>query len=216
MEDISPFCGANNTPILDTMVTSPLCSLICRGRGIHVTCSLRFISGATPIPILPANIAASHSLPCTCEQVLVGLKTGIYHAAAYSVRPGRLMLYQLSYADSTYFLEVLFYLCYFMGIKLISFPNKVESSMCEYWMSTSLPPAKFVKVMFSQVSVCPRGDLCPGGISVQGVSVQGGLCLEGTLSRGSLSSGVSAYRGLCQGEPPLWLHAGLTHSSIFL
>ena len=41
------------------------------------------------------------------------------------------------------------------------------------------PQTKFVKVMFSQVSVCPRGrgvsvqgDLCPG----EGVSVQGGLC----------------------------------------
>ena len=68
------------------------------------------------------------------------------------------------------------------------------------------PQTKFVKVMFSQVSVCPRGCLsvhrgmsvCPQGdvclstvgeVSVQGVSVQGGPV-----------QGVLCPRGLCPGR----------------
>ena len=52
------------------------------------------------------------------------------------------------------------------------------------------PETKFVKVMFSQVSVCPlsrRGGLrlCPGGLC------PGGLCPGGSLSRGTLSRGIS-------------------------
>ena len=86
------------------------------------------------------------------------------------------------------------------------------------------PQTKFVKVMFSQLSVCPQGDLylcpggslsrgvcrgvCPGGVSIRGVSVQGGLsggvCPGGSLSGGSLSrrfpvQGVSVQVGLCLG-----------------
>ena len=51
------------------------------------------------------------------------------------------------------------------------------------------PQTKFATVMFSQMSVCLRGE----GIlvSVQGVSFQGVLCPGGSLSRESLSRGVS-------------------------
>ena len=91
------------------------------------------------------------------------------------------------------------------------------------------PPANEVwgKVMFSQVSVCPRGrggvicpsiaslgshdqwrSLCPGrGCLCTGVSVQGFLC-----------PGVSPYRdSLCWGhppgqrQPPVWYRAGSMH-----
>ena len=53
----------------------------------------RFTSGAKPANLL----VASHSLPHTCQQALVGLKTAIYHATAV-----RQTLYRLSYADSAY------------------------------------------------------------------------------------------------------------------
>ena len=55
---------------------------------VHVTCSLRFTSSATPANLLAANMAAQLSLPHTCE-ALVGLETGSYHATAHSVRSGR-------------------------------------------------------------------------------------------------------------------------------
>ena len=51
------------------------------GKGLYVTCFLRFASGATPADLLVASMAA--------EQVLVGLKTRVYCAAAHSVGPGR-------------------------------------------------------------------------------------------------------------------------------
>ena len=38
--------------------------------------------------------------PHTCEQTLVGLQTRIFCATAHSVRPGRQVLYRLSYAGS--------------------------------------------------------------------------------------------------------------------
>ena len=88
------------------------------------------------------------------------------------------------------------------------------------------PQTKFVKVMFSQVFVCPHRGLCPrvgslsrgvsmqgslfrrvsvqrvsvqGGVSVQGVSVQGDLCA------GALCSGGSPVQGVfCQGDHSLY------------
>ena len=57
--------------------------------GVHVTHSLRFTSGVTPADLLVASMAAEPSLPHTCK-ALVGLETGSYHAAAHSVRSGRL------------------------------------------------------------------------------------------------------------------------------
>ena len=68
--------------------------------------------------------------------------------------------------------------------------------------------AKFAKVMFSQVFVCPRGGgLCPGrvsvqrgGVSVQVVSVQRGISVQrGSLSRGDLCPGGLCPGGLCPG-----------------
>ena len=64
---MSFFCGANDTPITD---------------------SLKFTSGATPADLLAASMAAEPSLLHTCK-ALVELKTGSYHAAAHSVRSGR-------------------------------------------------------------------------------------------------------------------------------
>ena len=66
------------------------------------------------------------------------------------------------------------------------------------------PQTKFAKVMCSQVSVCPQGDLglypggtpVPGRVSVQGVSVHRGVSVQG-----GLCLGVSVKGGLCQGDP---------------
>ena len=63
-------------------------ALFALGRGIRVTCSLRFTSGATPANLLVASMAAEPFLPHTCE-ALVGLKTESYHATAHSVKSGR-------------------------------------------------------------------------------------------------------------------------------
>ena len=77
------------------------------------------------------------------------------------------------------------------------------------------PQTKFAKVMFTQVSVCPRGGgsrslsrrgqlrpgvcvqavLCPGGSRSNEVSVQGGLCRGG----GGCVQGVLCLGGLCPG-----------------
>ena len=64
-----------------------------------VTHSLRFTSGVAPANLWPAW-QLSHSLPHTCKQALVGLKTRTYRATAHSVRPVRQTLYRLSYAGS--------------------------------------------------------------------------------------------------------------------
>ena len=55
---------------------------------LHITCSLRFTSGATPADFLAASMAAEPSLPHTCK-ALVGLETRSYHATTHSVRSGR-------------------------------------------------------------------------------------------------------------------------------
>ena len=91
---MSPFFGATDTPILDfwwrlLWVSKPeWAALFKLGRGIHVTCSLRFTSGVTPADLLVASKAAEPSLPHTCK-ALVGLKPGSYHATVHSVRSGR-------------------------------------------------------------------------------------------------------------------------------
>ena len=64
----------------------------------YITHSLRFTSGAIPANLLAASMAAKRSLPHTCE-ALVGLKTGIYHATAHSVRSGDTLLTELSWLE---------------------------------------------------------------------------------------------------------------------
>ena len=67
------------------------------------------------------------------------------------------------------------------------------------------PQTKFVKVMFSQVSVCPQGGglgLCLGSPSLggRGGLCPGDLCSGGSLLRwGSLSRGIFVLRGLSGG-----------------
>ena len=63
-------------------------ALFVLGRGICVTCSLRFTSGVTSADLLAACMAAKPSLPHTCK-ALVELKTGSYLATTHSVRSGR-------------------------------------------------------------------------------------------------------------------------------
>ena len=70
------------------------------GAGIHVTCSLRFTSGATPTELFGCSAChQSHSLPGTCKQALVGLETRICSAAASQFET-RQTIYRLSYAGS--------------------------------------------------------------------------------------------------------------------
>ena len=65
LEDISPFCGATDTLVLDfwwnlLWVSKPeWAALFVLGRGIHDICSLRFTSGVTPADLLPASMTAS-------------------------------------------------------------------------------------------------------------------------------------------------------------
>ena len=70
-------------------------------------------------------------------------------------------------------------------------PNASGNVMHEYNDSNIFyrPQTKFAKAMFSQVSVCPQGGLCPGG------SLSGGLC-----------PGVSVRE-----TPLVQLRAGSTH-----
>ena len=91
---MSPFCGATDTPLLDfwwclLWVSKPeWAALFMLGGHVHVTCLLRFTSGATPADLMVASMAAKPSLPHSCK-ALVGLQTGSFHAAAQSVRSGR-------------------------------------------------------------------------------------------------------------------------------
>ena len=61
-------CGATDTQFFGLLVTSPLgfkarvSSALAEAYVIYI-CSLRFTSGATPLPVYNASIAASH-LPC--------------------------------------------------------------------------------------------------------------------------------------------------------
>ena len=80
LEDISPFCGATDTPVLDfwwclLWVPKPLwAALFALGKGVCVTCSLRFTSGATPADMLAAELFSS-----TYLQVGIGrLETRTY------------------------------------------------------------------------------------------------------------------------------------------
>ena len=99
LEDISPFCGATDTPFMDFWwclfwISKPeWATLFVLGRGACVTQSLRLTCGTTPADLLAWQL--SGSLPGTCKQALVGLKTRIYHATTV-----REMLYRLSYACS--------------------------------------------------------------------------------------------------------------------
>ena len=70
-------------------------------------------------------------------------------------------------------------------------------ALCTQPFNYYRPQTKFAKVMFSQVSVCPQGGLCPGG----GVPVQGGLCLGRSLSGRPLSGGSLSRGDLCQADP---------------
>ena len=57
------------------------------------------------------------------------------------------------------------------------------------------PQMKFAKVVFSQVSVCPRGSLSRGRVvSVWGISVKGGLCQGGIYLGVSLLGRPSRHR----------------------
>ena len=58
LEDISPFCGDTDTPVLDfwgcfLWVSKPeWAALFALGGAVHVTCSLGFTSGVIPADLL--------------------------------------------------------------------------------------------------------------------------------------------------------------------
>ena len=61
LEDISPFCGATDNPVLDFwfLVSKPeWAALFPLGEGIHVIHSLRFTFGVTPANLLVVSKAA--------------------------------------------------------------------------------------------------------------------------------------------------------------
>ena len=69
LEDISPVCGATDTPILDfwccILFLSKLeqAALFTLGRAICDVCSLRFTSGVPPADLLAASMAAELIFP---------------------------------------------------------------------------------------------------------------------------------------------------------
>ena len=73
-EDISPFCGATDTPVLDFwwcllwVSKQEWEALFMPCRGIAVTCSLSFTSGVTPAASCQPAWQLSHSLPHTCKK----------------------------------------------------------------------------------------------------------------------------------------------------
>ena len=89
LEDISPFCATTDTHFFDfwwclLWASKPeWAALFTLGGGVHV-----FIPWNSP---LVQHLITSRqpvwqpscSLTCTCEQILVGLETGIYHAATH-------------------------------------------------------------------------------------------------------------------------------------
>ena len=95
LEYISPFCGATDTPVLNfwwclLWVSKPeWATLFAHGEAyvLHVPWDSPLVWHL--LTSWQPTWQPSHSLPHTCEQALVGLETRTYHAAAYSVRPGR-------------------------------------------------------------------------------------------------------------------------------
>ena len=94
LEDISPFCGATDTPVLDFWcligVSKPESAALFV-LGIHVTHSLRLTSGATPADLLAASMTA-----------ILFHVPGTYCAASALQFEARQMVYRLSYAGSDY------------------------------------------------------------------------------------------------------------------
>ena len=68
----------------------------CR-RCMCYICSERFTSGATPANLLQSVWQPSCSLPHTCKQVLVGLKTWIYRRSTDWAMRARLLFLYLSF-----------------------------------------------------------------------------------------------------------------------
>ena len=73
--------------------------------------------------------------------------------------------------------------------------NHQTCTTCNY-----RPQTKFAKVMFSQVFVCPRGCLCPGGWSLYRGSCPGQVSVWG-----SLSGRVSVWGSLSGGSLSRWI-----------
>ena len=94
-EDISPFCGTTDAPVLDLwwyllLVSNPhLAALFTLGRGIHITHTLIFTSGVTPANLLASSMA-TEPISSSSEQALVGLKN-------WDLLCCRRTLYRLSY-----------------------------------------------------------------------------------------------------------------------
>ena len=80
------FLWAHWYPCFGLLVTSPL-GFKARVGMLHVPRDLHLVPQL--LTSWWSEWQLSHSLPHTCKQALVGLKTGNYHATANSVRPGR-------------------------------------------------------------------------------------------------------------------------------
>ena len=111
-EHRSPFCWVTDTPILNfswhiLWVSKPQwAALFVFGRCVYVTCSLKFTSSMTPADLMVASMATE---PFSSTYLQVGnggtQNLGSLMPATHSVRPGRQMLYQLSYGTpDPYFL----------------------------------------------------------------------------------------------------------------
>ena len=84
---LSPFCRAPDTTF---------CTSVDVSSGVQSQCGQPLVWHLLTSWWLACQL--SHSLPCTCKQAMVGLKTGIFCADAASQWDTRQILYQLSYA----------------------------------------------------------------------------------------------------------------------
>ena len=112
LEDISPFCGANDIPVLECLiwVSKPeWAALLALGGIVHVTCSLRFTSGVTPADLLVASMAVE-GLSSMYLQAGIGRAQTHDLSCCGSQCDTRQILYLLSHARMTlkwYFLSFL-------------------------------------------------------------------------------------------------------------
>ena len=103
LEDISPFCGATDTPVLDfwwclLWVLKPeWAASFTLGRGVCVTCSLRFTSGVMTADLLVASMAAKPFSSTYMQAGIGGAQTGICHATTTPLCETRQMFYRLNW-----------------------------------------------------------------------------------------------------------------------
>ena len=154
------------------------------GRGVSVTCSLRFSSGVIPVNLLVASMAAELSLPHTCK-ALVGLKTEL--SCCCSQCEIRQTLYQLSYPGSANIKNTLKNIGKWKKVlekwKKVLEKSGKSQGILSVWKSGNH------EEMYDVTSCLVAWSHVPSKVPVSGP-----MFLPGVLSRGSLSRGSTLDR----------------------